>query len=261
MKSNIFLPVLLVAIAFLIQSCATTATIQGDLSDLKPVMGEWVRPPRGYRLLIKEADGKIKVRYINPEQGNINVSQSDVRIEDGNIKIEVTLSDVDYPGSRYALIYDEKTDTLRGTYTYPQGILNVAFVRDASTLTRPTVPILLPQDMEIVPPNPDLPLEVKAFSGKWFGVWDGILQHVLVVEQINPPNVTAIYAYGSAPSWNINNPSYARLQGEIEPGMLRLTLRRTAATVTYRMQPDGTLDATYETRTGISRAKMKRITE
>jgi hypothetical protein len=156
MKSNIFLSILLVGIVLLVQSCATTTTIRGNLSDCKPVMGEWVRAG-GYRLLIKEADGKAKINYINPSQGNINVSQSKMSTEDKKIKIEVTLYDVNYPGSHYALIYDEKTDTLRGTYTYPQGILNVAFVRDASTLTRPTVPILLPQDMEIVPPNPDLP--------------------------------------------------------------------------------------------------------
>lgn len=259
MKSNIFLSILSVGIALLVQSCATTATIQGNLSDLKPVMGEWVRPPGGYRLLIKEVDGKVKVNYINPEQGNINVSQSKVRIEDGNIKIEVTLSDVGYPGSHYALMYEEKTDTLRGKYSRPQGTINVTFVRDTSHVTKPTTPIPLPQDMEIVPPNPGLPPGIKAFSGKWFGVWDGILQHVLVVEQISPPNVTAIYAYGSAPSWNINNPSYSRVQGEIEPGTLKLTLRRTAATVTYRIQPDGSLDATYESRGGMARAKMKRI--
>lgn len=260
-KSNIFLSTLLVGIALLVQSCATTATIQGNLSDLKPVIGEWVRPPGGYRLLIKEADGKIKINYINPEQGNINVSQSNVRIEDRNIRIEVTLSDVGYPGSHYELTYDEKTDTLVGKYIHPQRTSNVTFVRDLSAAARPTVTILFPQDMEIVPPSPDLPPGMKAFSGKWFGVWDRILQHVLVVEQINPPKAIAIYAYGSAPSWNINNPSYARVQGEIEPGILKLTLRRTAATVTYRIQPDGTLDATYETRTGISRAKMRRMPE
>ena len=267
MRSNTFFSILLFGIALVVQSCATTATIQSNLSDLKPVMGEWVRPPRGYRLLIKEADGKIKVNYISPEQGNINVSQSKMSIEDKKIKIEVTLSDVNYPGSHYDLMYEEKTDTLKGKYTYPRGTVDVVFVReasfarDASNVAKPTTPIPLPQDMKIVPPDPNLPLGIKTLSGKWFGVWDGILQHVLVVEQINPPSVTAIYAYGSAPSWNINNPSYSRLQGEIEPGMLRLTLRRTAATVTYRIQPDGTLDATYETRSGILRAKMRRMPE
>ncbi len=171
------------------------------------------------------------------------------------------MSDVNYPGSHYALMYDEKTETLRGKYTYPRGTFDVTFVRDASNITKPTTPIPLPQDMKIVSPNPDLPPEVKFFSGKWFEVWDGILQDVLVIEQINAPNATAIYAYGSAPSWNINNPSYARVQGEIKPKILKLTLRRTAATVTCRLQPDGTLDATYETRTGISRAKMRRMPE
>lgn len=257
MKSNIFLSILLVGIVLLLQSCATTTMIRGNLSDCKPVMGDWIRAG-GYRLLVKEADGKVKVRYINPSQGNINVSQSKMSTEDKKIKIEVTLYDVNYPGSHYALIYDEKTDTLRGKYTYPRGTIDVTFQRDTSTVTRPTTSIPLPQDMKIVPPNPNLPPDIKSFSGKWFGVWDGILQHVLVVEYISPPNVTAIYAHGSAPSWNINSPSFSRVQGEIEPGTLKLTLGR-PATVTYRIQPDGTLDATYEWTGGMARAKMKRI--
>lgn len=258
MKLNVYLSIFWVWIALLLQSCATTTTIQGNLSDLKPVIGEWVRAG-GYWLVIKEAEGKVKINYINPSQGNINVYQSKISIEDKKIKIEVTLHDVNYPGSHYAMMYDEKTDSLKGKYTYPRGTIDVTFVRDASSLSRPTQSIPLPQDMEIVPPNPNLPPKIKAFSGKWFGVWDGILQHVLVVEQINPPNTTVIYAYGNAPTWNINNPNFYRVDGKIEPGILKLILKRTGATVTYRLQHDGTLDATYETRTGISRAKMKRM--
>jgi hypothetical protein len=41
-------------------------------------------------------------------------------------------------------------------------------------------------------------------------------------------------------------------------GTLKLSLRR-PATVLYRMQPDGTLDATYEWAGGISRATLTRV--
>lgn len=197
MKFNSFFSILPVGVVLLVQSCATTTTIRGNISDYKPAMGEWVRTG-GYRLLIKEAGAEVKINYINPSQGSINVSHSKISIEDKIIKIEVTLSDVNYPGSHYALIYDDKTDTLRGKYTYPRGTFDVTFVRDASTATRPTTSIPLPQDMKIVPPNPNLPPDIKSFSGKWFGVWDRILQHVLVVEEIDPPHVIAIYAWGAS---------------------------------------------------------------
>ena len=127
-----------------------------------------------------------------------------------------------------------------------------------ATPTRPTATIPLPQDVKIVAPEPTLSPEIKAFSGKWFGVWDGILEHILVVEQINPPNTTVIYAIGKAPSWDIANPSFSRVQAQIEPKVLKFSSRR-PATVTYRLQSDGTLDATYEWSGGISRAKMKRL--
>ena len=117
-----------------------------------------------------------------------------------------------------------------------------------------TIP--LPQDVQIVAPDPTLSPEIKAFSGIWFGVWGGVLKHILVVEQINPPNATAIYAVGEALSWKVA-PGFARVQVQIEPRVLKMSLRR-PATVTYRLQSDDTLDATYEWSGGISRAKMKR---
>jgi len=45
-----------------------------------------------------------------------------------------------------------------------------------------TVP--LPADVRIVPPSTEVPKEFAAFSGKWQGVWDQTLDHILVVEEI-----------------------------------------------------------------------------
>ena len=128
----------------------------------------------------------------------------------------------------------------------------------ASTATPPSAAIPLPLIVEITPPSPNLPPEIRAFSGKWYGVWDGILDHILVVEQINPPDAMSIYATGEAAAWNIKTGGFTRVKGKIEPGKLTLFLTR-PATVTYRLKPDGTLDATYEWRNGIVRAKMKRL--
>jgi hypothetical protein len=137
-------------------------------------------------------------------------------------------------------------------------LLAALLLAGCATPIRPTAPIPLPQDVQIVAPEPTLSSEIKVFSGKWFGVWDGVLEHILVVEQINPPTAEAIYAFGRATSWNIQNPNFTRVQGQIEPGVLKLTLGR-PATVIYRLQSDGTLDATYEWRGGILRTKMKRL--
>lgn len=58
----------------------------------------------------------------------------------------------------------------------------------------------LPTDVRVVPPEAAVPQQLAAFSGKWSGVWDGILHHILVVEEITPPHAAVIvYAWGTAP--------------------------------------------------------------
>ena len=90
---------------------------------------------------------------------------------------------------------------------------------------------------------------------KWSGVWDGILHHVLIVEEITPPHAVVIYAWGTALQWQIAQPGWSRVQGRI-PGRGTETLFATPATYMYRLQPDGTIDATYEWAGGISRANL-----
>jgi hypothetical protein len=118
----------------------------------------------------------------------------------------------------------------------------------------------LPLDVRIIPPEAAVLQQLAAFSGKWSGVWDGILHHVLVVEEITPPHAVVIYAWGTAPQWQIAQPGWGRVQGEFVDGALKLSLRR-PATAMYRLQPDGTLDATYEWAGGISRANLTRVKE
>jgi hypothetical protein len=129
----------------------------------------------------------------------------------------------------------------------------------ASAPTRPTVAIPLPEDVKIVKPDMMLSQAVRGFSGKWFGVWDGVLEHILVVEQINPPKAVAIYAIGESQSRRMKA-SYSRTEGQIEPNKLEFIFKRPAI-VTYFLQPDGTLKAAYEWSGGISYAIMKRLEE
>lgn len=84
----------------------------------------------------------------------------------------------------------------------------------------------LPSDLTIVPPNPEDTPHFARYSGHWEGVWDGILQHELVVEKITPPTVEVVYAYGDCKPWNLTA-SFSRRTGSLEDdGALHLRFTR-----------------------------------
>jgi hypothetical protein len=80
------------------------------------LIGRWVRPDGGYVLELKEIrkDGTLKAAYFNPR--SIKVFKAEWNRKQGVITIFVELRDVNYPGSKYSLKYDPKTDRLKGTY-------------------------------------------------------------------------------------------------------------------------------------------------
>ena len=118
----------------------------------------------------------------------------------------------------------------------------------------------LPRDLHIISPGPKVPKLLRAFSGKWSGVWDGILDNMLVVEKIDDNlEVEAIYSWGVAYQWNLNQPGWRRYLGKIEKQNLVLTDESNKITITYRLNPDGKLDAVYQ-RPGIySRCIMTKM--
>ncbi len=122
----------------------------------------------------------------------------------------------------------------------------------------------LPPDVRVIPPGPDIPKEVASYSGWWGGVWDRVLPHILVVEEITPERITepasavAIYAWGDAPQWRIR-PGWTRFRGRFLRGELHLARFPNGAQVIYRMRPDDTLDATYDLRGEIARARLRRL--
>ena len=118
----------------------------------------------------------------------------------------------------------------------------------------------LPDSTTIVPPDPALPPDLRAFSGKWSGSWEGMLDHILVVEEITPKEATFVYAWGTCPAWNIREPGWVRVKGTLEDGALRASLPNGAA-VTYTLTSDGKLSGTYSFRGRISRAQMTKVVE
>jgi uncharacterized protein (DUF2147 family) len=95
------------------------------------LLGHWLRPDGGYILELKEVgkDGTLKAAYFNPRP--INVARADWKRKQSVITVFVELRDVNYPGSKYNLEYDPKTDRLKGTYfqAIQRQTFDVEFVR------------------------------------------------------------------------------------------------------------------------------------
>jgi hypothetical protein len=105
--------------------------------------------------------------------------------------------------------------------------------------------LVLPDDLELVAPGADIPANTARFLGKWFGVSDGVLDHLLIVEKIHSnDDIDAIYAWGTAPQWNIHKPGYRRFRGKIENQKLILT--DGTVTITYTFISEKELHSTYE---------------
>ena len=133
------------------------------------------------------------------------------------------------------------------------------------------VVVPLPPDAHIVPPAPAVPRNLAAFSGKWVGAWvtpsqvGGRIQrrdHILIVEEIRGPGAAVVFALGSGLGLGIPDPKPVslRMNGRFADGALKLFFPN-GATVTYRMLPDGTLDATNEHGGAIERAHMIRAND
>jgi hypothetical protein len=106
---------------------------------------------------------------------------------------------------------------------------------------------VLPADVKIITPSLKLPKTLRAFSGKWFGVTDGILDQMLVVESINDKmEVNAIYSWGVAYQWDIDQPGWERYHGIYRDHKLILTNENNNINITCSLNPDGTLHSIYQ---------------
>jgi dienelactone hydrolase len=104
----------------------------------------------------------------------------------------------------------------------------------------------LPPEIRIEPPGPEVPAPSAAFSGVWAGgAWDGILPHVLIVEQVSPTgDVAVISSWGDAPDWQMTR-GFTRVLGRIDHGRLILVYPSRGARAEYMMDAQGALQGTY----------------
>ena len=119
---------------------------------------------------------------------------------------------------------------------------------------------ILPADAKIITPSLKLPKTLQSFSGKWFGVWDGVLDHILAVEKINANlEVNAIYSWGVAYQWDINQAGWQRYNGKFVKQKLILADENNNVKITYQLSSDSTLVASYERPGIISRTILTKI--
>ena len=108
----------------------------------------------------------------------------------------------------------------------------------------------LPGDIRIVPPVDSVGPDKSVYSGFWLGVWEGSVNHVLVVEEIGPDAARVIYGLGPG------NPQGKSFAGRIdaifvdEGLQVRTPLEWGSWNVTFRWNPDGTLTATASKEPG-----------
>jgi len=60
----------------------------------------------------------------------------------------------------------------------------------------------LPSTLNIIPPSPDVPPEIAAFSGVWEGKWNGWNDTILVVEKIDTENAEVILSFSQTEDLN-----------------------------------------------------------
>jgi hypothetical protein len=80
------------------------------------LVGDWVRTDASYLIkIIKLNDDRtLEAQYFNPNQ--INVGKASWEESYGNLKLNIELRDVNYPGSTYTLNYLPDRDILAGDY-------------------------------------------------------------------------------------------------------------------------------------------------
>lgn len=120
--------------------------------------------------------------------------------------------------------------------------------------------IPLPSDAKIVSPKATGSPARAAFSGQWFGTWEGNkLEHILIVERINGEEATVIYAFADSAAWQVSR-SYVRVKGSFaDDGKTLVVKLQRPATVTYTMRKDGRLDASYSSSGGTGIAVMRKL--
>jgi hypothetical protein len=110
-------------------------------------------------------------------------------------------------------------------------------------------------------PCSEVPSAAAAFSGVWAdGAWDGILPHVLIVEQVSATgDARVISSWGDATDWQLTR-GFTRLQGRIDHGRLLLEYPSRGARAEYVIDAQGALQGTYTRGSAVGKIVLTRTT-
>src|SRR5262245_66442116 len=97
---------------------APTVSAESAAPSPEKLIGRWLRSDKDYTIEIAGVlpDGKLDARYFNP--GPIHVSRAETATQDGKLLMALELTDKNYPGNFYALVYDPGSDALVGVYNH-----------------------------------------------------------------------------------------------------------------------------------------------
>jgi len=169
--------------------------------------------------------------------------------------VEVTVKVYEYVGLRIRIPQtDRKVHALGATTRGGFAACQQAVLGGPTSVQQPpttpagmpvnvALPVPMPADLRIIAPAPDIPVERAAYSGVWVGKWENILDTALAVQEITPAGVSAVYAWGVAPQWNIRQAGWVRRRGRFVGTELHLI---EGILTIYRMRPDGRLDAEFQ---------------
>jgi hypothetical protein len=103
-------------------------------------------------------------------------------------------------------------------------------------------------------PDSTVPSDVAAFSEKWSGRWEGVLDSTLVVTKIYPNKkggwrADVVYSWGTYSGWRIDRAGYREYEADFKDGALVVQSGRLV--ITYRLSDDrGSLAGTWNAMRG-----------
>ena len=115
-KNHFKIVVILIILALAVFPRDAETAASEEKPDFKVIIGEWVRSDGGYIVRVRDVnpDGSVDAGYFNPAK--INISEANVSLWKGFVKLFIKLQDKGYPGSTYTLYYYPEKDALAGFY-------------------------------------------------------------------------------------------------------------------------------------------------